>query len=57
MSDGGFLVRFLDREGKAQEYRCYEVYFSFDKWVFKLNNDEEKHFPPLVKIEVIPEDR
>jgi len=57
MSNGGFLVRFLDGEGKAEEHRCYEVSFSFDAWTYKLNADEPKHFPPLAKIEVIPEDK
>ncbi|MCD6134779.1 MAG: hypothetical protein J7J25_04645 [Candidatus Omnitrophica bacterium] len=56
MADGGFLVRFLDKDGKAEEYRCYEVTFSFDAWTYKLNNEEPKHFPPLTKIEVIPEE-
>jgi hypothetical protein len=56
MSDGGFLVRFLDKDSKAEEHRCYEVTFSFDEWTYKLNNEEPKHFPPLTKIEVIPEE-
>ncbi len=56
MPDGGFLVRFVDGEGKAKEHRCYEVTFSFDAGTYKLNNEEPKHFPPLTKIEVIPED-
>lgn len=56
MADGGFLVRFLDKNGKAEEHRCYEVTFSFDEWTYKLNNEEPKHFPPLIKIEVIPEE-
>ena len=46
----------LDKDGKAEEHRCYEVAFSFDEWTYKLNNEDQKHFPPLTKIEVIPEE-
>ena len=56
MANGGFLVRFLDKDGKAEEHRCYEITLSFDEWTYKLNNEEPKHFPLLVKIEVIPEE-
>ena len=57
MPDGGFLVKFVDNDGKAEEHRCHEVSFSFDAWTYKLNNEEPKHFPPLTKIEVIPEEK
>ena len=56
MPNGGFLVRFLNAEGKAEEHRCYECSFKFDEWTYKLNNDNPKHFPPMTKIEVIPEE-
>jgi len=57
MSNGGFLVKFIDKDGKSEDHRCYEVTFSFDAWTYKLNNEEPKHFPPLTKIEVIPEEK
>ena len=57
MSSGGFRVRFVESEGKAQEHLCHKVSFEFDAWTYKLNNEEPKHFPPLTKIEVISEDR
>ena len=57
MSGGGFLVKFINKDGKSEEHRCYEVFFSFDAWTYKLNNEDTKHFPPLTKIEIIPEDK
>ena len=56
MSEGGFLVRFMDKEKEVEKYRCYEVSFQFDAWTYKLNNEEKKRIPGITKIEVVPEE-
>jgi len=55
MAEGGFLVRFMDKDKVVGSYRCYEVSFHYDAWKYRLNNEEEKIIPNITKIEVVPE--
>jgi hypothetical protein len=55
MPDGGFLVKFVTDGGKSEDYFCYSVAFDYDEWTYKLNDDVPKPFPPMIKIEVIPQ--
>ena len=56
MSDGGFLVKFIDKDGNTEEHRCYAVSFDYDTHKYTLNNEESKSIPAMVKVEIMQED-
>ena len=57
MSNRGFLVKFINDKNEIEDHLCYKVSFDYDAWTYTLNNEETKHFPPLAKIEVIPQEK
>lgn len=48
MSDGGFLLKFDDKEVA----RCYAVSFDYDDWQYAINGKEKKELPAVRKITI-----
>ena len=45
MEDGGGVVRF---DGKDVR-RCYSVSFDYDRWEYRVNNEDAKALPDKLK--------